>query len=143
MTWHAKHFVIFEEWLKAEATNADCLATVKDLIAWLQGNRDMVRLQAIFVVDHAQQVFEDMDQVQVAVAALFNNQEENGRPKPHIHRVHNRLHSLHSSLQTAAEQKRLKALTVARLHRKQANRINVHSVGLWHGRFVEIPEAAA
>ena len=48
---------------------------VTDLVAWLQGNREMVRLQAIFVVEHAQRVFEVMDRVQVAVAATFNNQK--------------------------------------------------------------------
>ena len=51
VTWHTKHFVILEEWLNLEAPLLDCLATVKEIVAWLQANREMVRLQAIFVVD--------------------------------------------------------------------------------------------
>ena len=80
------------------------------------------------VVEHAQQVLEVMDRVQLAVAAIFHNQEQNKQPKPHIHRVCNRLHKLHASLQTSVEQKRLKALTVARLHKKQANGTNMYNI---------------
>ena len=56
----------------------------------------------------------------MAVAATFHDQEQNRKPKPHIHKVHTRLHALHSSQQTTVEQKWLKAPMVAQLHKKQA-----------------------
>ena len=139
---HANHFTIFSEWLTMEARLPDCRVTMTDLLAWLQGNKDLVRLQAVFVVEHAQEGFEVMDCVQVAVAATFHNAEQTRKPKPHIHRVYNGVHTLHSSLQTNVEQKRLKALTVARLHKKQANRSNMYNAALWQGPFIEILESA-
>ena len=101
------------------------------------------RKMVVFVAEHAQQVFEVMDRVQVAVVATFNNPEQNRKPKPHIHRVYIWLHTLHASLQTSIEQKRLKALTMARLHMKRANGSNMYNIALWQGRFVEILESAA
>ena len=53
------------------------------------------------------------------------------------------MHTLHASLLTSIEQKRLKALTMAQLHKKQANGTNMCNIALWQGRLVEILESAA
>ena len=46
-------------------------------------------LQAVFVVEHAQLVFEAIERVQVPLAATFHNQEQNKKPEPHIHTMYN------------------------------------------------------
>ena len=57
-TWHCRHCTDFKTWLEVEAHAADAPATMKNLPQWLTAHSSLVRLQLIFVVEHAKEVFE-------------------------------------------------------------------------------------
>ena len=138
MKWHAKHCVIFREWLIVEVSNEDCpaTATVSDLYDWLRQNADLVRLQALFVVEHDVEVFELMERVQVAVSSTFNC-EVTPKPKPNIHRVYNRVHNLHSCLQQIVSSHTLRHLIDQRLNRKRSPAgPALYDIALWKKNFL-------
>lgn len=138
--WHVKHFSLLQQWVAKEANNPDAPATVTDLHMWLQVNTPMVRLQLIFVVEHAVDVFDLMQHVQVSVAATFCQSAEKRKAKPTMHRVYNQMHDLHQKLK-AMEQK-LQPLTEKRLTMKSPNGGNQHNAVQMRSQFLEVVRSA-
>ena len=110
-----------------KATHIRCVAHILNL----------VRLQLIFVVEHAKEVFALLDRVQVSTSATLLHGNPQNRRKPQMHRVYNRMFSLHTTLQELVTQKTLRNLTNVRLHRKTLGGTNVHDVNHWTKQFLE------
>ena len=64
-------FVAFAAWLQQESSAPYRLGTTTDFQDWLQNNATIVRLQLLFVVEHATEVFDLIHRVQVSIAATF------------------------------------------------------------------------
>ena len=97
--WHCSSFGVFHEWISAEATIPHAPAPVTDLKQWLDTHAADLRLLLLFVVEHAHEVFDLLDKAQVSVASTFCGNGDLRRPKPTMHRVFNRFHKLHCTLQ--------------------------------------------
>ena len=109
-----------------KATHIRCVAHILNL----------VRLQLIFVVEHAKEVFELLDRVQVSTSATLLHGNPQNRRKPQMHRVYNRMFSLHTTLQELVTQNTLRNLTNVLLHRKTLGGTNVHDVNHWTKQFL-------
>ena len=106
--WHCSHFVLFHDWVSVEAALPDAPASMIDFKEWLDTHSADVRLLLLFVVEHAPEVFRVLDKVQVSVASTFCGDGTTRRPKPTMHRVFNRFHTLHCTLQQVVDTKLLR-----------------------------------
>ena len=73
---------------------------MKDFHQWLLANAALVRLQLIFVVEHAKEVFELLDRVQVSTSATLLHGNPQNRREPQMHRVYNRMFALHTTFES-------------------------------------------
>ena len=135
--WHCNNSVDFSALVGVEANGPDAPATMKDFHQWLSANAALVHLQLIFVVEHAKEVFELLDRVQVSTSATLLHGNPQNRRKPQMHRVYNRMFALHTTLQELVTQKTLRNLTNVRLHCKTLGGTNVHDVNHWTKQFLE------
>ena len=68
---------------------------LKDVHQWLRVNAPLVRLQLISVVEHAKEVFELLDRVQVSTSATLLHGSPQNRRKSQMPRVYNPVFSQH------------------------------------------------
>ena len=140
--WHCSSFGVFHEWISAEATIPDAPAPVTDLKQWLDTHAADLRSLLLFVVEHAHEVFDLLDKVQVSVASTFCGNGDLRRPKPTMHRVFNRFDKLHCTLQHILDSKQLRPLTEKRLQRKKQNGSALYHADTMRARLLEVPAAA-
>ena len=112
---------MFEKWIAQETAGCDPPATIIDLHSWLGEKVDMVRLQLIFVVEHADEVFKLMQTAQVSVASSFVPPKEQRRAKPGMHRVYDHMHNLHTTLRQVADSKKIQPGIESLLTRKNGS----------------------
>ena len=141
--WYARMFVAFSSWLQQESNAPDCPSTITDFQDWLQNNATTVRLHLLFIVEHATEVFDMIQRVQVSVAATFASVDhEKRRPKPTMHRVYNRLHDLHVTLHAVVDSKKLQSNTERRLNRQTATRAAMYDAAAWWRKFLDVVQCA-
>ena len=103
----------------------------------------MVRLQLLFVVEHAVEVFDLVRLVQVCVAGTFAPEDGERRAKPTMHRVYSRMHDLHAALQWVVDSKRLHCQTESRLERKRPSGASMYDAATWQANFLDVLKCAA
>jgi len=99
-----------------------------------------VLLQLVFVIEHADEVFQLLEDIQVSVASTFVPSKHPGRAKPIMHSVYNKLHALHSKLQHLADSKCLQSATELQLTRKNKAGKSKYDVC---DSFLDVVQAAA
>ena len=140
--WHCSHFVLFHGWVSVEAALPNAPAPMIDFKEWLDIHSADVRLLLLFVVEHAPEVFRLLDKFQVSVASTLCGDGTTRRPKPTMHRVFNRFHTLHWTLQQVVDTKLLRPQTEKRLHPKKQNRTALYDADTMHARLLKVLGAA-
>ena len=135
--------VRFREWFATENTGPTPHTKVTDFHSWLCGNADMVRLQLLFDVQHANEVFQGLQNIQASVAAIFVHGKQPGRAKPIVHFVYDKLRDLHVMLQQYADSNKLRSGTEPQPTRK--NRVGwfQYNVSVWRTHLLDIMKAAS
>ena len=102
--------------------------------------RNMVGL---FVVEHANEVFGVLEDIQVSVAATFVPSKHPRRAKPIMHSVYNMQHNVHSLLQHFAESYSLRSGTESQLTNKNQSGKFKYDVSLWRDQFLDVVKDAS
>ena len=140
--WHCSYFVLFRDWVSVEAALPEAPTPMIDFKEWLDTHSADVRLLLLFVVERAPEVFRLLDKVQVSVASTLCGGGTTRRPKPTMHRVFNKFHTLQCTLQQVVDTKLLRPQTEKRLHRKKQNGTALYNVDTMCARLLEVLAAA-